>query len=96
MKSEDSSRKCWIPRVNFFKEGIECPGKSLEIKLINDKKENHDKKECEEFEMALKHNSKLHVYKELKQEVGCEEYLEHIKGPLSIVFKGSFRCSWTF
>ena len=36
-------------------------------------------RDCEEFEMALQHNSKLGTYRELKQEVGFEEYLEYVK-----------------
>ena len=44
----------------------------LESKLI---KEALGKRECEEFEMALQHKSKLCVYKELKRGVGFEEYL---------------------
>ena len=38
-----------------------------------------DKRECEEFGMALQHKSKLRVYKDLKREVGFEEYLEYVK-----------------
>ena len=57
----------------------------MEIKLI---KEALNKRECEEFEMPLQHKSKLHVYKELKGEVGFEEYLKHVKGPSSrLLFK---------
>ena len=57
--------------------------KILEIKLI---KEALDRRECEEFEMGLRHKSKLCVYKELKYGVGFEEYLKYVKGPPSRLF----------
>ena len=43
--------------------------KVLDIKLI---KKALDKRECEEYEIALQHKSKLIVYKELKWETGFE------------------------
>ena len=49
-------------------------------------KEALDRRECEEFEMALHHKSKLRVYKELKRGVGLEEYLRYVKGPPSRLF----------
>ena len=55
----------------------------MHIKLI---KEAFDERECEKFEMALQNISKLCVYKELKQVVGVEEYLEYVKGPPSRLF----------
>ena len=36
--------------------------------------------------MVLQHKSKLRVYRELKQEIGFEEYLEYIKGARSKLF----------
>ena len=33
------------------------------------------KRECEEFEIALQHKTKLSVYRELKHQVGFEEHL---------------------
>ena len=57
--------------------------KILEIKLI---KEALERRECEEFEMALRHKSKLCVYKELKRGVEFEEYLKYVKGPPSRLF----------
>ena len=37
--------------------------------------------------MALQqHKSKLHVYKELKQVIGLEEYFKYVKGPPSRLF----------
>ena len=41
------------PRL-FFEERIKSPGQKLGDKLI---KETLDKRECEEFEMALQHKS---------------------------------------
>ena len=47
-----------------------------------------DRRECEEFEMALRRKSKLHVYKELKRGVGFEENLRYVKGlPSRLFFK---------
>ena len=40
----------------------------------------------EEFKVALQHKFKLHLYRELKQEVGPEEYLEFVKGAPSRLF----------
>ena len=73
-------QKCWLAHVNSLKKELNLQDKILEIKLI---KEALDKRECEEFEMALQHKSKLHVYKELKCGVGFEENLKHVKGPSS-------------
>ena len=40
------------------------------------------------FQMAMQHKSKLHIYKELKQEIGFVEYLEYAKGAAcTLVFK---------
>ena len=45
-----------------------------------------ERRECEEFEVALQLKSKLHLYRELKWEVGPEEYLEVVKGVPSSLF----------
>ena len=34
---------------------------------------------CEKFEMVLQHKSKLRVCRELKREIGFEEFLEYVK-----------------
>ena len=62
---------------------MDLQDKILERKLI---KEALDKRECEEFEMAFRHKSKLRVNKELKRGVGFEEYLRYVKGPPSRLF----------
>ena len=36
--------------------------------------------------MALWHKSKFQVYRELKQEIGFEEYLEYVEGAPSRLF----------
>ena len=36
--------------------------------------------------MALQHKSKLQLYRELKREIGFEEYLEYVKEALSRLF----------
>ena len=66
--------------MNSLKKELNLQDEVLESKLI---KEALDKGECEEFEMALQHKSKLRVHKELKREVGFEEYLQHVKVPSS-------------
>ena len=66
-----------------MKKDLNLQDKVLESKRI---KEALDKRDCEEFEMALQHKSKLRVYKELKHGVGFEEYLQHVKGPYSRLF----------
>ena len=51
-----------------------------------------DERECEDFEMALEHKSKLWVYRWLKQEIGFNENLEHVnRAPwkLSLYFHSS-------
>ena len=65
----------------------------MEIKLI---KEALDKRECEEFEMTLQHNSKLCVYKELKCGVGIGECLEYVKNPLLGCFLSSVQVPMDF
>ena len=85
VKSRGRPRKCWLSHVNSLKKELNLQDKVLEIKLI---KEALDKRECEKFEMALQHKLKLRVYKELKHEVGFEEYSKHVKGPSSrLLFK---------
>ena len=74
-----------LVHVNFFEERMKSPGQILEIKLII---EDLDKGECEEFEMALQHKSKLHVCKDLKWMVGFED-------PFYIDFYVPFRYLWT-
>ena len=86
-KSKGRPRKCWLAHVNSLSKELDLQDKILEIKLI---KEALDRRECEEFEMALRHKSKFHVYKELKRGVGFEEYLKYAKGPLLISCFKSF------
>ena len=70
--------------LQFFGERMKSPQQILGDQI----KEALGKRECEEFEIALQHKSKLRVYKELKRGVGIEEYLEYMKGPPSrLLFK---------
>ena len=48
----------------------------LDTKII---KKALDKRECEEFEMALHHKSKLQLYTNFKQNIGFAKYLEYVK-----------------
>ena len=94
VKCKGRPRKCWLAHVNSLKKELNLQDEVLESKLI---KEALDKRDVEEFEMALQYKSKLRVYKELKRGVGFEEYLQHVKGPSSrLIFKVSFRYPWTF
>ena len=45
-----------------------------------------DQSKCEEFEMASQYKSKLQVYRELKQKISFEEYLEYVKGERSRLY----------
>ena len=45
--------------------------------------------------MALQHGSKVCIYRELKREVGFEEYLEYVKrAPTRLFLKVSFGYPW--
>ena len=59
--------KCWLANVNSLTKELNLQDKILRIKLI---KEALDEHECEEFEMAIQHKFKSHVYMELKCVVG--------------------------
>ena len=60
----------------FIKERIRPPRQSLGYKT---NQKDLSKRECKEFEMILQHKSKLQVLKELKKEIGFEEYLEYVE-----------------
>ena len=65
----------------FVKQRIGTPRQSLGYKTII---KAQDQSECLEFEMVSQHKSILCVYKELRWEIGFEEYLEYVKeGPSS-------------
>ena len=76
-------RKSWLAKLDVLKKELDLQDKVLDIKVI---KEALAKRECEQFEMALQHKSKLRIYKELKQEVGFKDYLEYVKGAPSRLF----------
>ena len=82
----------WIADVNTCLKALQIARYKVKTRLIPCfillcKEALHvDKGECEEFEMVLQHESKLHVYKELKRGVGFEEYLKHVKGRLLSCF----------
>ena len=69
VKSKGCPRKCWLAHVNSLKRELTLQQKVLELKLI---KEALDKRDCEEFVMALQHKSKLRVYNQLKHGVGLK------------------------
>ena len=71
VKSKGWSRKSWLAQVNSLKKELDIQIKTLNLKII---KEVLTKRECEEFEMCIEHKSKLRVYREVKREIGFEEY----------------------
>ena len=64
---------------SLLKERIRPPGQSLGCK---NNRRSPRKRECEEFQMAMQHKSKLRIYREL----GFEEYLADAKGAASRLF----------
>ena len=83
VKCKGRPKKSWLAQVDILKKELGLQDRVLDLKLI---KEALDKRECEEFKMALQHKSKLRVYRELKREFGFEEYLTHVKGAPSRLF----------
>ena len=71
--------------MGALKKELDLQDKVLNVKLVL---KALDKRECEEFEKALQHKSKLHIYREVKREIGFEEYLEYVRGlPSRLFFK---------
>ena len=84
-KTKGRPKKCWLAQVQSLRKELNLPDKALEVKQI---KEALYKRECEEFEIALQHKSKLRLYRELRREDGLEEYLNYLKGaPARLFFK---------
>ena len=75
VKCRGHPKKSWVARIESLKKELELQNKVLHVKQIHNVIES---KQFKEFEMGLKHKSKLCIYKELKREVGFEEYLEYI------------------
>ena len=63
--------------------GLQDQLQVLDIKII---RKAVDQRDCKVFVMALHNKSKLRVYRELKREIGLEEYLEYVKEALSRLF----------
>ena len=59
-----------VCQLNLLKKELNLPDKVLYIKVV---KEALDKREHEEFVLALRHKPKFRVYRELEWEGGCEE-----------------------
>ena len=72
VKCKGCPRKSLPAQVDFLRKELSLQDQVLGIKLF---KKALDKRECKEFEMALKHKSKLQVDRKLKGEIGLEEYL---------------------
>ena len=77
VKYKGRPRRSWLSQVEILKKELGLQDQVLDIKII---KKALDQKECEEFEMVFQHKSKLRVYRELKWEIGFEEYLEIYTG----------------
>ena len=92
VKCKGFHRKFWLAQVEFSKK--KTVGSSRPNLGHKTNQKALDKRECEEFEMALQHKPKLRVYRELKQEVGFEEYLEYVKEATYMLFKVSFWYQW--
>ena len=82
-KCKGCPRKSWIAQGDSLRKELNLQDKVLSVNQI---KRALDQRECEEFEVALQHKSKLHVYRELKREVGFEDYF--------CFLKISFRYPW--
>ena len=79
-KSKGHLRKSWPAQMNSLNNELHLQDKVWDVKII---KKSLDKWECEEFKMALRPKSKLHIYTKFKQEVEFENYLKYLKGALS-------------
>ena len=88
LSNEWDKMKCKGHLRNFCFAQVDSLKKELDFQDSLGYKTNQKPliKECEEFEMALEHKSKLQVYRKLKWEIGFKEYLEYIKGALSRSF----------
>ena len=75
----------WVAQVDTLKKELDLQDKVLDVKGC---RKPLDKRQWEEFELALQCKSKLCFYRELKQDVGFEEYLEFVKvGHSRLFFK---------
>ena len=63
VKRKGCPRKSWSVQMDSLKKEFDLQDKVLDVKLT---KKNLEKRMCEEFEMALQHESKLCAYRELK------------------------------
>ena len=71
VKYKGCPRRSWLAEVKILKKELALHDQVLGVKIIN---KALDKRECKEFEMDLQHNSKLRFHRELKPEIGFEEY----------------------
>ena len=80
----------------FINENIGSPGKRLHVELI---KKSLIKERVRSLKLApsVNQNCIFTVYKELKREVGFEEYLQYVKGERSgLFFKFLLGTHWLF
>ena len=84
VKSKGHHRNSCLAQVTSLKKGLDFQDKAFNVKIIK----GLAKRECDEFEICLQHKSEVWVYREVKREVGFEEYFEHINGAHSrYIFK---------
>ena len=83
IKSRGRPRKSWFSQVSALMKELDIQDIVTDAKSI---KEALEKRESVNFEVAMQHKSKLRVYRELKREIGLEEYLKYVKGPASRLF----------
>ena len=70
-------RKSQVALVDSLKKELHLQHEAVNVKSIIKALEG---RESDEFEVDLQHKTKLCLYKELKREVGPEEYLGFVKG----------------
>ena len=77
IKCRGRPRRSWATAIETLKKELDLQARKVNAKEI---RKAIEARELKEFELALQHKSKLHFYRDLKTEVGFEEYLKYVKG----------------
>ena len=77
VKCRGRPRKCWLAYVESLKKELDLEDGIVRAKHIHKAIES---RELRELETGLQHKSKLRLYRDLKKEVGFEEYSQYVKG----------------
>ena len=72
-----------VTGTESLKQELDLQSKVVDVKKIHSTIES---RELRVFEVALEHKSKLHIHKELQEQVGLQEYLEYVKGAHARLF----------